>query len=48
MAVLKGFLDKNQPANNWLVPGGQPFPFKGSSAVAGAQGQARLVGARGQ
>jgi hypothetical protein len=48
VAALKGFLDKNQPANNWLVPGGQPFPFKGSSAVAGAQEQARLVGARGQ
>jgi hypothetical protein len=48
VAALKGFLDKNQPANDWLVPGGQPFPFKGANAGAGAQGQTRLVGARGQ
>jgi hypothetical protein len=46
VAALKGFLDKNQPANSWLVPGGPEFPPpKPANAVAGAPGEARLAGA---
>jgi hypothetical protein len=49
VAALKGFLDKNQPANSWLVPGGPEFPPpKPVNAVAGAPGEAPVAGVPGQ
>jgi hypothetical protein len=49
VAALRDFLDKNRPANRWLVPGGPEFPPpKPATAVAGAPGGARVAGAPGQ
>jgi hypothetical protein len=45
VAALKSFLDKNQPADTWLVPGGPQFPLKGANAVAEAPGRAQVAGA---
>jgi hypothetical protein len=44
IAELKGWLQKNQPGDAWLVPGGPNYPAKGAPVVNAAGGRAQVAG----
>jgi hypothetical protein len=44
VSELKGWLEKNQPSDAWLVPGGPVFPLKGAPVVKAPDGRAQVAG----